>query len=407
LPATKNQKQPASIKTNKNNNSIIVILYYPLDQSNNTIMATQDASFAGLPLELIEHIFANLWDPLDFCNASSTCKQLRAASERLMKEHQALGFRYSELNFPGELDVTNVWTVLNDMLKDPRIAYHVRKIDFGADRQLFYDTSVVAGWHLSPTSTRPPRDLLDRLLSANGMDVILRNDTDDPPTWAPSRNPLLDLEDGFDDPINSAILRQLPNLHEMNFVDNAQNVNLGRFLSDAVTRPEQNINPRFLSKLKVVTLENGDTEGGISLIYVLHLMRFPSVRTIRGHMVEAEEGWQSPQPISNPVLPKSNLTVLTFTYSSIELDALDELLSNTQNLKSFSYVHGGAIVGDAEYDPRGMVACLLKHSGHSLEVIKLENYDDENVSAVKFLTTKQHFTSYHSFVLPMFCANDF
>jgi hypothetical protein len=70
-------------------------------------MVTQDASFASLPTELIEHIFANLWDPLDFCNASSTCKQLRVASERLVKEHMMLALRYSRLEFPGEEVSTN------------------------------------------------------------------------------------------------------------------------------------------------------------------------------------------------------------------------------------------------------------------------------------------------------------
>jgi hypothetical protein len=372
-----------------------------------TQMATQDASLTGLPLELIDHIFANLWDPLDFCNASSTCKQLRVASERLMKEHQALGLRYSVLSFPDEDVLINAWTVLDDMLKDPRIAYHVRHIDFGSDRRLFYDDSVDGAWNISPTTIRPPRDLLDRLLTADGMDAILRDDTDVPPSWAPLRNPLLDLEDGIDDPINSTILRQLPNLHEISFVDHGESVNLDRFLRDTVTLAQQHIKPSSLCKLKVVTLEHGDTEGGMSLNNVLNFMHFPSVRTIRAHMVDADEDWQSPLKISNPVLPKSNVTTLTFTYSAIELGALDELLSHTQNLKSFSYTHGGAIVGYAECDPRGMVACLLKHAGHSLEVMKLENDDAQDVSAVKFLTTKQRFTSNHSAVLSVFAANTF
>jgi hypothetical protein len=371
-------------------------------------MATQDASFTSLPIELIEHIFANLWDPLDFCNASSTCKQLRAASERLRNEHLVLALRYSALNFPGEDVSADAWTVLDDMLKNPRIAYHVHEIDFGVDRERFYDTSVGGPWDINPTTTRPPRDLLDRLLTANGIDAILRDDTDTPPLWGSLRNPLLDLDDGFDDPINSTILRQLPNLHEMRFVDSGENVNLGRFLRDTVTWPKQNIKTSFLSKLKVVTLEHWDTEGGMPLNFVLNFMHFPSVRTIRGHMmVEADEGWQPPLAISNPVLPKSNITTLDFTYSTIELDSLDELLSHTQNLKYFSYAHAGAIVGYAEYDPRGMIASLLKHAGHSLEVMKLENDDDQDVNIVKFLSTKQRFNSHHSFVLSAFSANDF
>jgi hypothetical protein len=291
-------------------------------------------------------------------------------------------------------------------LKDPRIAYHVHEIGFGVDRQLYYDTSVGGAWDLSPTSTRPPRDLLDRLLTANGIDAILRDDTDAPPHWGSLRDPMLDLEDGFDDPINSTILRQLPNLQVIRFIDNGENVNLGRFLRDTVTWPQQNIKPPFLSKLKFITLEHWDTEGGMPLIYVLYFMHFPSVRTIRGHMIDADEDWQSPLAISNPVLPKSNITTLTFTYSTIELGAQDELLSHTQNLKSFSYAHAGAIVGYAEYDPRGMIACLLKHSGHSLEVMKLENDDDEDVSTMKFLTTKQCFISNHSFILPLFSADN-
>ncbi|KAF2420695.1 hypothetical protein EJ08DRAFT_653735 [Tothia fuscella] len=340
-------------------------------------MTGQDACFTGLPIELIEHIFAHLWDPLDLVNASSTCKQLRAASERPVKEHLMLASRYSNLNFDDEDPSINVWTTLDEMLKDPRIPYHVCKIDFGLDRPRFYDASVRGSWEISPTTIRPPRDLLDRLLNADGMEAILRDGTEVPPLWNTSRNPFLDLEDGIDDPINSAILRQLPNLHEISLVDSGEDVNLGRFLVDTIIGPQQCTNPPFLSKLKDVKLEHWDTEGGMRLNFVLYFMHFPSVRTIRGHMIHANG--ESALATSDSILLKSNITTLILTYSNVDLSALEDLLNRTKGLKSFSYAHAGANVGDADYDPRGIIACLLKHAGRSLEVLKFEDEDDESV----------------------------
>jgi hypothetical protein len=345
-------------------------------------MATQDASITGLPTELIELILFNLLDPLDFCNASSTCRHLRAASERLMNEHRALQDVWEKLYFPD----SDAWTIMDGMMKNPRIRYHIRRIQLGADRQLFYDTGVSDSWEISPTTHRPTEDLIDRILTVDGVDSILRNDTGPPPVPVGIRDPMLDLVDGYDDPMNSIIIRQLPNLREISFVDIGENPNFGRFIRDTVTNPDRQTDPPYLSKLEIVNLEHWDTEGGIDMSWVLDFMLLPSVKSIHGHMVDAgDESYISPLKTSQPNLPKSNITTLDFTWSCIELSALDELLSHTKNLKSFSYEHGGATVGYAEYDPRGMVAVLLKHAGHSLEVMKLETGDDYDVSVAELL----------------------
>jgi hypothetical protein len=285
-----------------------------------------------------------------------------------MRDHQALAFQYTTLNFDGSEDGSgNVWTVLSEILKDLRICYHVREVNFEADRQLFYDPEIAGSWDLSSSTIRPPRDLLDSLATAEGADSILRFS-------------MQGFEDGFDDEINSLLIRQLPNLHEIKYVDNGEGVNFGRFIRETAASRKDSTDPLFLSKLKFVNLEHGDTEGGMDLSWVHDFLCIPSVQTIRGHMIDADEGWTVPALDSNLTRHKSNVTSLVFTYSCIELGALDELLSYTSNLKSFSYEYAGAIVGNAEYDPRGVVAVLLKHAGHSLEVLKIENGDDQDVS---------------------------
>jgi hypothetical protein len=341
-------------------------------------MTAQDTSITGLPVELLELVFAYLLDPLDFCNASSTCKQLRTASERLMKDHQALAFRYATLNFPdSEDDSATVWTVLSEVLKDPRIRYHVREVNFEASRQLFFDENVGSSWDIDPSSILPPAELLETFAAADGADEILSDGMDLVQWWPNARTPKLDFEHGVDDPIISLLIRQMPNLHALKYAGKGEGANFGRFLWHTAHVFRSLTPPSFLSKLESVSLEHWDTEGGMNLSWVLHFLHLPSVKTIRGHMINADEDWE---PIlMEPILSTSNVSTLVFTYSCIELNALDRLLSATQSLKFFSYEHAGGIVGYAEYEPRGVVAVLLKHAGHSLEVLKISNGDDQEV----------------------------
>jgi hypothetical protein len=334
-------------------------------------MTDRNACLISLPFELLELIFTNIVDPLDFCNASSTCKQLRTASERPLKDHQALAFQYATLDFDGSEDGSgNVWTVLSEILKDLRIRYHVREVNFVADRQTFYDPEVRGSWEVGPSTIRPPRDLLDSLATAEGADSILSDS-------------MQQFEDGFDDEVNSLLIRQLPNLHEIKYVDSGEGVSFGRFIKETSDSLQKPTNLPFLSKLKIVNLEHWDTEGGLDMSWVLDFLCIPSVQTIRGHMIGADEGDTVPALDSRLTRHKSNVTSLVFTYSCIELGALDVLLSYTSNLKSFSYDHAGAMVGYAEYDPRGMVAVLLKHAGHSLETMKIENGEGQDVSPAR------------------------
>lgn len=330
-------------------------------------MSISQAPFLGLPIELLELVFDNILDPLDFCNASSTCKTFQSASSRLMKEHQALAEKFQTVVFstlPEAGDVadadavTNVWVVLDALLKDQRIRHHIRQVEFEAERQLFFDPSLDSDDPLSLAGAlHPPAELLQAVATLDGslsVDQTL-------------------LENGCDDPFNAILVRELPNLRTIKYKENGKVVDFYRSILGAATYTMESSWPPFLTNLLTVNLEHWDTEGGMGLEWLIQFMLLPSVRTINGHMIAAGEDldWTDD-------LPKSNVTTLNLSYSCIELGALDKLLGHTQNLGSFLYEDGGAIVGDAECDPYGMVAVLLKHAGHSLETLRISYADDND-----------------------------
>lgn len=324
-------------------------------------MSTSRSPLLNLPVEIVELIFDRILDPLDFCNASSTCKTLHSASARLMKEHVALADKYQNLTFSTvEEGGTNVWAVLDELLKDWRIRYHIRELVFRAERQLHYDPSVGDSWDEpdNPNLTFPT-ELINGMKQLDGFESLPID--------------LMSFESGHDDPFNALLVRQLPSLRGITYVNNGHEADFHRL----ITEYDHSAQPPFLTKLRTVRLEHWDTEGGLSLEWVIAFMRLPSVRTINGHMIEAAEDYEI------ELKPKSNITTLNLSYSCIELGAFDKLMGITQNLESFLYEHGGAIVGDADCDPYGMVAVLLKHAGHSLEILKIDYGDEDGVSACK------------------------
>ncbi|KAE9979649.1 hypothetical protein BLS_009581 [Venturia inaequalis] len=310
-------------------------------------MSNSRSPFVALPLELIELIFDNISDPLDFCNASSTCKTLHSASSRLMKEHIVLAEKYQTLYFSTTEDGgTNVWAVLAELLKDWRIRYHIREVVFGEARLLHYD-SLIAG---------------DCSTLGNAINDMKQMDGFESLPIDP-----ISLKSGYDDPFNALLVCQLQNLREITYVNDGHEEDFYRLIKEY----DDASHPPFLTKLRTVNLEHWDTEGGLSLEWIIIFMRLPSVRTVNGHMIEAAEEDEI------ETKRKSNVTTLNLTYSCIELGAFDQLMEITQNLEYFSYEHSGAVVGDADCDPYGMVAVLLKHAGHSLKSLKI-NYGDED-----------------------------
>jgi hypothetical protein len=248
--------------------------------------------------------------------------------------------------------------VFDELLKDWRIRHHIRKVAFEANRQLYYDPSIENPYN-GHTLILPPPELLDEIGRLDGFKSFPIG--------------LEKFENGHGDPFNALFLYQAPNLREIKFVNYGPEADLHQFLTASVDL----VSPPILTRLRTVNLEHWDTEGGMSLDWVLAFMRFPSVRTINGHMIEAGQDFEF------KLGPKSNVTALNFTYSCIELGAFDQLIGLTQNLECFSYEHGGVIVGDEECDPYGMVAVLLNHAGHSLDTLKISYGDEDDVSSCK------------------------
>ncbi|QDS74034.1 hypothetical protein FKW77_009073 [Venturia effusa] len=325
-------------------------------------MSTPRSLFITLPLEMLELIFNHITDPLDFCNASSTCKTLQSASSRLMKEHRALAERYQicTLDLPlGSNSNTTVWALLHDISNDRRIRNHIRELEIEGGRQSHYEPSYYEDYEdlvLSIDEIRPSRECLDQIRRMDGFQSL--------PFYTHY------LQHGRDDSFNALLLRQLPNLKALTYVATGDGATFLNFIEDAgnMTAP-----PPYLTKLETVTFSHWHSECGMDIDWLIAFMRLPSIRIINGHMIKGKA------IKSKFSLNKSNVTTLDFTCSCIEVDFMDKILEQTQNLKHFSYEHNGALVRDSDWDPHGMVASLLEHTGHSLEALEISGREDDDM----------------------------
>jgi len=121
-----------------------------------------------------------------------------------------------------------------------------------------------------------------------------------------------------------------------------------------------------LLTLTRVSLEYGDTEGGMRLNYLAPFLKMKSVTDFRGHMISGEGQTQ---------LAIFYTTNVKLNYSNFDAEAMRTFFRGFHSLKNFEFVDGGSNVGYDDLCPPAARDGLL-NSKDSLERLVLTRYED-------------------------------
>lgn len=213
-----------------------------------------------------------------------------------------------------------------------------------------------------PEHEHPPSEYVELFTAAASAGPLKPDDREDS---APSRLETA-IANGSDGPIIALLLPRLPNLKQLTYVDWGDRDWLLDVLKQAAVAYAAPNPPLDFRNLTTVRLMHWDTELCIPYEFVRYLICMPAVRLLCGHMVGGERA--SGGPLN---LARSRVTDLEFSYSALSRGAMADILSGIEALERFTYECGGVMVDYTDYDPRGMVADLLKYAGHSLEELSV------------------------------------
>ncbi|KAL8849380.1 MAG: hypothetical protein Q9221_005618 [Calogaya cf. arnoldii] len=125
----------------------------------------------------------------------------------------------------------------------------------------------------------------------------------------------------------------------------------------------------------------------INLLLLYHRCALFVGRMINGEVhpdaSPSEPGEDDDQPIE-----QIQIEEIEIIYSAVPSDCFEPVLELTKSLKSFTYEHQGADIGDAEYECLGIVALLHEFARHSLQHLDLTcnmdwNEEDQAVGDLK------------------------
>lgn len=131
-----------------------------------------------------------------------------------------------------------------------------------------------------------------------------------------------------------------------------------------------------LSKLKTVSLEYWDTEGGMSIEMFNKFLKLKNVASLSAHMVSEDTiSEDDPASLSLPTPLSFPTKELSLTNSNISHVAMVRFFRSFPALESLTYTHGGAVIGYADFEaPRMMEA--IQHLKPTLKHLAIINDDD-------------------------------
>ena len=349
------------------------------------------------PNELLHRIINDV-PRFDLLSLALCNKFFYALTERPLKQHLALHERYSTLTFGVDNDdddfedhpcddTRNALLFLGHMIEDPEIAYYRTVVLKGQDSPSD-PKSDEEPYKCGQTVVERYSDRLKTLVDeceffpAEEKEDILSKILD------PRR----------ENAACALLLALLPNLKSLKMQDQSLEEGMEP-IEDLVQRVAwSNINVmptrhgKALSQLRELSIRSTDDEGGDreSMECFGTFAMLPSIRAIRGHMIEAEVfEWHE------AFLPRSSsVTEISIDCSVISSDAFEALFSGTPTLTKFKYQYAG-VVSDAVYDPAGTVQALRKYAASTLQSLDLEtteNYrwclsDDQLVGSLRMFAS--------------------
>ncbi|KAL8674239.1 MAG: hypothetical protein Q9168_001364 [Polycauliona sp. 1 TL-2023] len=182
------------------------------------------------------------------------------------------------------------------------------------------------------------------------------------------------------------LMATLPNLRNLNTEDireySGDGQKFGKFMweiAEANQNPASVCHGKALTCLEAFSMAHTDTEFGEDIEDFAPFAMLPSMRVLSGTSIAGEFfNW----PLSLQTL-WSNVSEIDFTNSAVSGCAFDALLSRITALRKFTYNHGGAVIGYANYSPCAYVQMLRNYAASSLETLSIDSYgiDDDSGGA--------------------------
>ncbi|KAF2110464.1 hypothetical protein BDV96DRAFT_202321 [Lophiotrema nucula] len=330
-----------------------------------------------LPAELRLAVLEQL-EPEDCFNFAITSKESWRISESLVRKHGKL---FEELRVVETVrGERTVWNLLDRILDDPSTAKYVREIQLDVDRALCYDLGVQDPILLTRESARLPSETAARYDKA--CEEFCYDWFWDVPTingelaTGPDASPEFVNAKGSDSAVIATLLSMLPKLHTLRYTAGGEDY----WLLHAFRCVARDVGPALpFQSLRNVSIAHYGTEGCMRWAWVHCIIRIPSMRSFTGNMIggcwdefpDDEDLLRSPPDLSG-------VTDLTFGYSNVEALAMDAIVRQCRDLKTFRYSNGGSSVAFEAYDPRYFIYRLWQYRSNTLEQLILEDDSDEN-----------------------------
>ncbi|KAI4179745.1 MAG: hypothetical protein L6R41_007663 [Letrouitia leprolyta] len=194
------------------------------------------------------------------------------------------------------------------------------------------------------------------------------------------------------------LLTLLPNLKSLTLSTWSQSEvilhDIIRRVAEANRDPASPIHGKALTNLQDVSMIHWDTEMGVDIESYLTFAMLPSMRSLYGTQIVGEEEFSWPTGFPRR---SSSVTTIEITMSAVSADCFKALFGGFTALKHFKYEYGGSIIGDAPYEPAGIIDALRLHACHSLESMDIQgleetygDYGEEEVAGLlhDFVTLK-------------------
>ncbi|KAF2852739.1 hypothetical protein T440DRAFT_466326 [Plenodomus tracheiphilus IPT5] len=317
-------------------------------------------------------------DPDNCLALALTCSELHSCIQDVLSVHTRLLAENSIIDATGADPV--LWTVLTDILEEPRKGWYVRELNLPSSCQeqrqdplsdAELDLFMSATQALAPIYPRPPEPRRD------DHSYHLSDSSDSDPV-SHVGNALVNGD------VNVAIVllvHHLPNLQTIRITD----YHLGLFAdflehwAVARTSPPSTLKLPF-RRLKSASIAHWDTEGSCNFKWATNFMHAPVIDTIAA---QSMGGGHVMLPCWSVAFLRNkighNLKELYFTCSQLDLQKLDVVLEGIAALERFTYDSGGAIVDDQPFRPKRILAALVMHAGHSLQKLVLTDFTDDNI----------------------------
>lgn len=168
------------------------------------------------------------------------------------------------------------------------------------------------------------------------------------------------------------LLTMLPNLRSVKLVSMHSDSEPLREMVWAIAAANRDLKSplygKALAKLVKIDADRDDTKYGEDITLYAPFMALPSLRLVHGHKIADEYRELPGESFGHDMelLRPRQIEEINIEYSAIGSDSWAWLLGNIENLKKFTYNHGGSMVGDADMECGKVVDLLKKHASHSL-----------------------------------------